>query len=51
MYKRQAVDHGRIPIFWDDMPLKYAGIWELALSDKSEEEVVKDVYKRQVLTL
>lgn len=36
-----AVDHGRIPIFWDDMPLKYAGIWELALSDKSEEEVVK----------
>ncbi|MFQ9021080.1 MAG: hypothetical protein ACLR6J_06340 [Parabacteroides merdae] len=25
----------------DDMPLKYAGIWELALSDKSEEEVVK----------
>ena len=28
-----AVDHGRIPIFWDDMPLKYAGIWELALSE------------------
>ncbi|WP_347394502.1 glycoside hydrolase family 20 zincin-like fold domain-containing protein, partial [Parabacteroides leei] len=27
-----AVDHGRIPIFWDDMPLKYAGLWELALS-------------------
>ena len=24
-----AVDHGRIPIFWDDMPLKYAGIWDL----------------------
>ena len=36
-----AVDHGRIPIFWDDMPLKYACIWELELSDKSEEEVVK----------
>ncbi|WP_293667498.1 beta-N-acetylhexosaminidase [uncultured Parabacteroides sp.] len=36
-----ATDHGRIPIFWDDMPLKYAGIWELALSDKSEEEVAK----------
>ena len=30
-----AVDHGRTPIFWDDMPLKYAGIWELVLSDKS----------------
>lgn len=38
---RFAVEHGRIPIFWDDMPLKYAGIWELALSDKSEEEVAK----------
>lgn len=37
-----AVDHGRTPIFWDDMPLKYAGIWELALSDKTEEEVAKE---------
>lgn len=38
---RFAVDHGRTPIFWDDMPLKYAGIWELALSDKPDEEVAK----------
>ena len=38
---RFAVEHGRIPIFWDDIPLKYAGIWELVLSDKSEEEVAK----------
>lgn len=37
-----AVDHGRIPIFWDDMPLKYADLWELALSDKTEEEVAKE---------
>lgn len=22
-----AEDHGRIPIFWDDMPIKYAGLW------------------------
>lgn len=36
-----AVEHGRVPVFWDDMPLKYAGIWELVLSDKSEEEVAK----------
>ena len=36
-----ATEHGRTPIFWDDMPLKYAGLWELVLSDKSEEEVVK----------
>lgn len=37
-----AVDHGRTPIFWDDMPLKYAGIWELILSDKTEAEVAKE---------
>ncbi len=22
-----AEEHGRIPIFWDDMPIKYAGLW------------------------
>lgn len=37
-----AVDHGRTPIFWDDMPLKYAGIWELVLSDKTDAEVAKE---------
>ena len=37
-----ATEHGRIPIFWDDMPLKYAGFWELVLSDKSEEVVAKE---------
>ena len=36
-----ATDHGRIPIFWDDMPLKYAGVWDLISSDKTEEEVAK----------
>lgn len=38
---RFAIDHGRIPIFWDDMPLKYAGIWPLITNNKSEEEVAK----------
>lgn len=38
---RFAVEHGRTPIFWDDMPLKYAGLWTLILGDKSEEEVAK----------
>lgn len=37
-----AVDHARTPIFWDDMPLKYAGIWELVLSDKTDAEVAKE---------
>lgn len=36
-----ATDHGRTPIFWDDMPLKYAGLWELILSNKTEEEVAQ----------
>ena len=34
-----ATANGRIPIFWDDMPLKYAGLWNLINSDASEEEV------------
>lgn len=37
-----AVRQGRIPVFWDDMPLKYAGLWSLVLSDKSEEEVNRE---------
>lgn len=37
-----ATEQGRIPIFWDDMPLKYAGIWPLIQSDKTEEEVAKE---------
>lgn len=36
-----ATEHGRIPIFWDDMPLKYGGLWETILSDKSGEELAK----------
>jgi hypothetical protein len=38
---RFAVEHGRIPIFWDDMPLKYAGLWSLINGDHSEEELDK----------
>lgn len=36
-----AVEHGRTPIFWDDMPLKYAGVWSIILSDLSGEELEK----------
>lgn len=38
---RFAVEHGRKPIFWDDMPLKYAGVWEPMLADLTQEEVDK----------
>lgn len=36
-----ARENGRVPIFWDDMPLKYAGLWTTILSDKTEEELDK----------
>lgn len=32
---------GRTTIFWDDMPLKYGGVWKLATGKQSEEEVKK----------
>lgn len=37
-----AVSHGRTPIFWDDMPLKYADLWGLITNDLSDEEVLKN---------
>lgn len=36
-----AVDNGRIPIFWDDMPLKYGGLWTTILGDATEEELAQ----------
>ena len=36
-----AKEKGRVPIFWDDMPLKYAGLWTTILSDMSGEELDK----------
>lgn len=34
-----ATAHGRIPIFWDDMPLKYGGVWDLINSNKTTDEI------------
>lgn len=28
-----ATEHGRTPIFWDDMPLKHAGLWDILQND------------------
>lgn len=36
-----AIENGKIPIFWDDMPLKYAGIWGLLHNGLSDEEIEK----------
>ncbi len=35
-----AAEHGRIPIFWDDMPIKHAGIYRTMFTpDLTKEEV------------
>lgn len=34
-----AFEHGRIPIFWDDMPLKYGDVWDFVNSEESKEVV------------
>jgi len=31
-------DHGRIPIFWDDQPFKYAGLWQSVQRGKNQSE-------------
>lgn len=34
-----ATTHGRIPIFWDDMPLKYGDVWNMVNSNDPAEEI------------
>lgn len=34
-----ATAHGRIPIFWDDMPLKYGGVWDLVNSEEAPDKI------------
>ena len=36
-----ALEHHRKPVFWDDMALKQAGVWDLVNEPKSPEEAVK----------
>lgn len=36
-----AVENEKIPIFWDDMPLKYAGVWGVIQSNLSGDELEK----------
>lgn len=36
-----AIENGRIPIFWDDMPLKYSGLWGLFWNNLSNKELDK----------
>lgn len=36
-----AVAHGKTPIFWDDMPIKYAGLWGLVNNSNLTEVIFK----------
>jgi len=40
-----AEDHGRIPIFWDDMPIKYAGLYRPMFNTSIEGEEVDQLWK------
>lgn len=37
-----AVSHGKTPIFWDDMPLKYADLWWLLHRPLTDDEIRKN---------
>jgi len=39
-----AEDHGRIPIFWDDMPIKYAGLYSSMFNTSMSREEVDQLW-------
>ena len=40
-----AEEHGRIPIFWDDMPLKHAGVYRPMFNTKLTKQEVDKVWE------
>ena len=42
-----AEKHDRIPIFWDDMPLKHAGVYD----DKISKDEVDEIWKKNEINL
>lgn len=40
-----AEDHGKTPIFWDDMPLKQAGVYKPMFDTKMTKEEVDSIWK------
>lgn len=41
-----AEEHGRIPIFWDDMPLKEAGVYKAMFDTKLTEQEVDALWEK-----
>lgn len=41
-----AEEHDRIPIFWDDMPLKQAGVYKAMFDEKLTEKEVDEIWEK-----
>ena len=46
-----AEKHNRIPIFWDDMPLKHAGVYRPMFNSDISMEKVDEIWKKNELNL
>ena len=46
-----AEKHNRIPIFWDDMPLKHAGVYRPMFNSEISMEKVDEIWKKNELNL
>ncbi|MDA9339023.1 beta-N-acetylhexosaminidase [Flavobacteriaceae bacterium] len=46
-----AEKHGRVPIFWDDMPLKHAGVYNPMFDDKISEKEVDEIWNKNEINL
>ncbi len=41
-----AAEHGRIPIFWDDMPIKYAGVYRTMFNPDLTKDEVSEAWEK-----
>ena len=46
-----AEKNNRIPIFWDDMPLKHAGLYAPMFDDKMDKKEVDEIWKKNEINL
>ena len=46
-----AEKHNRIPIFWDDMPLKHAGVYRPMFNSEISKEKVDEIWEKNELNL
>jgi len=46
-----AEKHNRIPIFWDDMPLKHAGVYSSMFDSEISKEKVDEIWEKNELSL